>query len=186
MRHGSAREEGYTNHEEANEFDVGEVGVKSSGTKHIVEGGIKVPKVLKDMLDNLASNNNDSYEGLTTFGLQQSGLNMTLITADRPKAYITRSTRLKQLSFPSEVRLFGKQVLPLLVLMWQFKQQILKVQRHMQRNQSNTPSNSDWLQTCLVDTNNTVVAPATSNSTKYLSSLASVQAGALALPLTNV
>jgi hypothetical protein len=75
-------------------------GIKSSGTKHIIEGGIKLPKVLKDMLDNLVFNNNGSYEGLGTFGLQQSGLNMTLLIADRPNAYITRITRLKQLGFP--------------------------------------------------------------------------------------
>ncbi|EIE88781.1 hypothetical protein RO3G_13492 [Rhizopus delemar RA 99-880] len=134
------------NHEEANEFGAGETGVKSSGTKHIEEGGIKLPKVLKDMLDNLVFNNNGSYESLATFGLRQSGLNITLIITDKPKAYITRITRLKQLSFPSEVRLFGKQVLPLLVLMWQFKQQILKIQQHISCNQDNNLSNSDWLQ----------------------------------------
>ncbi|KAI8067365.1 hypothetical protein BDF21DRAFT_426522 [Thamnidium elegans] len=33
------------------------------------------------MLDNLVFNNNGSYEGLVTFGLQQSGLNMILIIA---------------------------------------------------------------------------------------------------------
>ncbi|CAO3683980.1 unnamed protein product [Rhizopus stolonifer] len=157
------------NHEKANEFGAGETGIKSSGTKHIVEGGIKLPKVLKDMLDSLVFNNNGSYEGLATFGLQQSGLGMTLIIADKPKAYITRITRLKQLNFPSEVRLFGKQVLPLLVLMWQFKQLILKIQQHISCNQNNTPRNSDWLQTCLLDATNTIVTPVTSNSTEYLS-----------------
>lgn len=77
------------NHEEANEFGAGETGIKSNGTKHIIEGGIKLPKVLKDMLDNLVFVNNDNYEGLGTFMLQQFGLNMTLIIADKPSRYIT-------------------------------------------------------------------------------------------------
>ncbi|KAI9473543.1 MAG: hypothetical protein EXX96DRAFT_578412 [Benjaminiella poitrasii] len=67
------------------------------------------------MLDNLMLNNNSSYESLPTFGLQHSGLNMTLIIADRPKKCITRISRLRQMSFPSDVLHFGKQVLLLLV-----------------------------------------------------------------------
>ena len=39
------------------------------------------------MLDNLVFNNNGSYEGLGTFGLQQYGLDMTLIIADRLNVY---------------------------------------------------------------------------------------------------
>ncbi|KAG1460370.1 hypothetical protein G6F56_005965 [Rhizopus delemar] len=51
------------NHEEANEFGAGETGIKSSGTNHIVEGEIKLPKALKDMIDSLIFNNNGGYEG---------------------------------------------------------------------------------------------------------------------------
>lgn len=156
-------------HEEVNEFGVGETGIKWNGTKHIIDGGVKLPKALKDMLDNLVFNNNGSYESLGTLGLQQSGLNMSLIIADKPSLYITRITRLKQLAFPSEVRLFGKQVLPLLVLIWQFKQLILKTQQHILSNQSSTQKNSDWLQTCLLDDTNNTVVPVTSTSTEYVS-----------------
>ncbi|CEG76937.1 hypothetical protein RMATCC62417_11762 [Rhizopus microsporus] len=151
------------NHENANEFGASEVGIKYNGTKHIVEGGVKLPKALKDMLDNLILNNSGSYEGLATFELQHSDLNVTLIIVDRPKKYITRIRRLKQMSFPSDVLHFGKQVLPLLVLIWQFKQQILKVQERILSSQSNDQSNSDWLQLCLLGTA-TIVTPAASTS----------------------
>lgn len=35
------------------EFGAGETGIKADGTKQIVEAGIKLPKILKDMLDQL-------------------------------------------------------------------------------------------------------------------------------------
>ncbi|KAG2196029.1 hypothetical protein INT47_005365, partial [Mucor saturninus] len=91
------------------------------------------------------------------------------IIADKPSKYITRITRLNQLGFPSEVRLFGKQVLPLLVLIWQFKQLILKTQQHISHNQSSTRRKSDWLQTCLLNTTNATIVPVTSTSTEYVS-----------------
>lgn len=109
------------NHQDTNEFGASETEIKHNGTKHIVEGGVELPKASKNILDKLISNNNGSYEGLTTFGLQHSGLNVTLMTTDKPKKYITRISGLKQMSFPNNVSLFGKQVLPLLVLIWQFK-----------------------------------------------------------------
>jgi hypothetical protein len=68
------------NHEDANEFGASEAGIKYNGTKHIVKGGVKLPKALKDMLDKLISNNNGSYEGLATFGLQHSGNNTQATT----------------------------------------------------------------------------------------------------------
>ncbi|PHZ16827.1 uncharacterized protein RHIMIDRAFT_289552 [Rhizopus microsporus ATCC 52813] len=74
------------NHENANEFGASEVGIKYNGTKYIVEGGVKLPKALKDMLDNLILNNNGSCEVLITFELQHSGLNVTLMIADRPES----------------------------------------------------------------------------------------------------
>lgn len=54
------------------------------------ERGAKLPKTLKVMLGSLIFNNKGNHQGLATFGLQHSGLNMTLIIADKPKAYITR------------------------------------------------------------------------------------------------
>jgi hypothetical protein len=69
------------------------------------------------------------------------------------------------MNFPSDVSLFGKQMLPLLVSIWQLKQQILKVQERILSGQSNAQSNSDWLQSRLSDTA-IVVTPATCTYTE--------------------
>ncbi|KAL0094507.1 hypothetical protein F4703DRAFT_1788206 [Phycomyces blakesleeanus] len=42
---------------------------KANHGEHIKEVGIKLPKVLKDMLASFVFNDNGSYEGLATFGL---------------------------------------------------------------------------------------------------------------------
>ncbi|KAI8645492.1 hypothetical protein BD408DRAFT_64706 [Parasitella parasitica] len=50
-----------------------------------------------------------------------------LLHADRPSMYITRITHLKDHHIASDVASFGSTILPLLVLIWQVKQQIIKV-----------------------------------------------------------
>ncbi|KAG2205704.1 hypothetical protein INT47_008061 [Mucor saturninus] len=125
-------------HEESLEYGAGEVGIKyeQKGTKLMTEGFVKLPKVLKDMLDQLILKNKD-YKNIQSFGIVHSRLTMQLITADRPYQYITRITRGKELKTPSDIATFGDSVLPVLVQVWQLKQHILNVQ-----NKIMSPSNT--------------------------------------------
>ncbi|KAI8981451.1 hypothetical protein BDB01DRAFT_870112 [Pilobolus umbonatus] len=72
-------------HEESLEYGAGEVGIRyeQKGTKAMTEGSVKLPKVLKDMLDHLIQKNKD-FRGMKAFGTIHYGLTMQLMTADRP------------------------------------------------------------------------------------------------------
>ncbi|KAI7892566.1 uncharacterized protein EV154DRAFT_418417, partial [Mucor mucedo] len=154
-------------HEESLEYGAGEVGIKyeQKGTKLMTEGSVKLPKVLKDMLDQLIIKNKD-YKNIQSFGVVHSGLTMQLITADRPYQYITRITRGKELKIPSDVAKFGDSVLPVLVQVWQLKQHILNVQNKIMSPSNTKHNDSHWLDDCLTKGDNYII-PQTSNSTEY-------------------
>ncbi|KAI7889881.1 uncharacterized protein EV154DRAFT_268247 [Mucor mucedo] len=156
-------------HEYADEYGVGETAIHHLNTKTIEEKGIKLPKVMKDMLDKLVTSNQNEYQGLSIFGIQTSGLSITLLAADKPTPYITRISKIKDLSVSSDISHFTRSILPLIVLIWQFKQQILKVKKKVSLNQKrNYPKdNSEWLNTCL-EYDNVVIMPVTSTSTEYV------------------
>lgn len=107
-------------HDDRLEYGAGEVGINYTkiGTESMTEGSVKLPKVLKDMLDDLIIRNGD-FKGLQTSGILYSGLIMQLITAYRPHRYVTRITRGKELRIPSSVEKFGAEVLLVLVQVWQ-------------------------------------------------------------------
>jgi hypothetical protein len=126
-------------HEEALEFGIRESGRECHGSKHLVEGNLIMPKIMKDRLDRLIINSK-RYKGLVAFGIQTSGLSIILFAADRPTPYTTRITKIQELAFPSDVSLFGQKVLPLIMLIWQFKQQIIKVQRELLKDNTKNDS----------------------------------------------
>lgn len=99
-----------------------------------------------------------------------AGLSITLLAADRPTPYITRITKIKDLSISSDASHFTGSILPLIVLVWQFKQQILKMKNQVFFNKErNYPKDtSEWLNTCL-NHDNVVIMPVTSTSTEYVS-----------------
>ncbi|RCH79976.1 hypothetical protein CU097_002841, partial [Rhizopus azygosporus] len=156
-------------HEYADEYGVGETAVHNLNTKTIEEKGIKLPKVMKDMLDKLVTSNQNESKDLSVFGIQTAGLSITLLAADKPTPYITRITKIKDLSISSDVSHFTRSILPLIVLIWQFKQQILKVKNQVFSNQKrNYPKDtSEWLNACL-NHDNVVAMPVTSTSTEYV------------------
>lgn len=124
---------------------------------------------MKDMLDKLLTSNQNESKDLSVFGIQTAGLSIALLAADKPTPYITRITKIKDLSISSDVSHFTRSILPLIVLIWQFKQQILKVKNQVFSNQKrNYPKDtSEWLNACL-NHDNVVVMPVTSTSTEYV------------------
>ncbi|KAG1460890.1 hypothetical protein G6F56_005843 [Rhizopus delemar] len=164
-------------HEYADEYGVGETAVHNLNTKTIEEKGIKLPKVMKDMLDKLVTSNQNESKDLSVFGIQTAGLSITLLAADKPTPYITRITKIKDLSISSDISHFTRSILPLIILIWQFKQQILKVKNQVFSNQKRNYSKdtSEWLNACL-NHGNVVVMPVTSTSTEYVNKRRKVDA----------
>lgn len=124
---------------------------------------------MRDMLDDLIIYNKNDHTSLTVFGIYCAGLSLTLLATDWPSTYITRITRLKDHHIASDVAFFGSTILPLLVLIWQVKQQLIKVKNHILSNQAqlNTSNSSDWLQSCLYQ-NADIVMPTTSTSEEFV------------------
>lgn len=150
-------------YEHAYEYYVGETAIEYQNTKTLEEMRLKLSKIMKGMLDGLIIYSKSDYTNLTVFGVDYAGLSLTLSAADRPSTYITKITRLEDHSIASDVAFFGSTILPLLVLIWQVKQQIIKVKNHILSNQTrlNTSNSSDWLQSCLYQ-NADIVMPITS------------------------
>ncbi|ORE00755.1 hypothetical protein BCV72DRAFT_339863 [Rhizopus microsporus var. microsporus] len=121
------------------------------------------------MLDKLTTSNQNESKGLSVFGVQTAGLSITLLAADRPTPYITRIIKIKDLSISSDESHFTRSILPLIVLIWQFKQQILKVKEQVLSTQKrNYPKDtSEWLNACL-NYDDVAVMPVTSTSTEYV------------------
>lgn len=134
-------------HEHAYEYCVGETAIHYHNTKTLEEMGLKMPKTMKDMLDDLIIHNNNDHINLAVFGIYYAGLSTTLFAADRPSAYVTRITRLKDHYISSDVASFGSTILPMLVLTWQVKQHIIKIRGCVlsKQTQPNASNSSHWL-----------------------------------------
>lgn len=113
-------------HEYIYEYCVGEAAIQHQTTITLEEKMSILPKILKDMLVNLVLYNEDGLINFAVFGIQY-GLLMNLLATDRPSAHITRINHAAKRHVSSGISLFGQIVLPLLMLVWQIKQQIAKI-----------------------------------------------------------
>lgn len=153
----------------AKEYGASETGSKydgDNGTKLLNEGYLKVPKTLKDMLDNLYVLYPDvSFDKLEVIGYVHAGLFCQVLRVDRPTHYITRVTRLEPIAIRSEVSNFGSSVLPAIYKSYIVREILLSVQNncHTSQHSSNT-QDSSWLIDCLKRNINDSPVPHTSTS----------------------
>lgn len=121
------------------------------------------------MLDKLIIKSNNEFERLRVYGIQHSGLSMTIFVADRPTRYVTRIKKVVKLSVSSDETMFKDSVLPLLVTTWMLRQNILKVKQIVanNRNKKRDKRDSSWLQTSWKE-QEVMIMPATSTSTEYI------------------
>lgn len=159
--------------EVAREYGASETGSKydsENGTKILNEGYLKVPKTLKDMLDNLCSHYpNVSMEQVETVGYVHAGIFCQVLRVDRPSLYTTRVTRLNPSSISSEVSCFGASVLPALYISYIVREIVLSVQNACNIAAIPPPpssQDSSWLENCLKRKHNAdvVLVPQTSTS----------------------
>lgn len=140
------------NHEVPYEFGATEAGPKNEdvyGTKTMVEGYIKLPRILKDMLDDLISRVNHDHHSsqLRTIGFITAGLSNVLLQLDRPSRYVSRVTRSKQISISSDPSLFGTTVLPAIVSAWVCREIVADILNIV--SSPLTISDPSWLDSCL-------------------------------------
>ncbi|ORE00816.1 hypothetical protein BCV72DRAFT_310613 [Rhizopus microsporus var. microsporus] len=101
------------------------------------EGYIKLPKVLKDMLDCLVMKKK-VHEGVEAVGILHSDLAMQCIEK------------------------FGAEVFPVLVQVWQVKQKITRIRELIATLANNEEKeDSSWSDDCLKDNDDTLVIPLT-------------------------
>ncbi|KAF1797931.1 hypothetical protein FB192DRAFT_1288958, partial [Mucor lusitanicus] len=156
-------------HEYVYEYCVGESKPRYESTSTIEERAIKLPNSMKDMLDALIRYNHDVHDDLAVFGVQHTGLTITFLAADRPSPYITRINHVTSKQISSNISLFGATVLPVVVLVWQIKQQVIMMKSKILASQSNQArQRSEWLQHCLDPEPQTAI-PTTSSSTEFVS-----------------
>ncbi|KAG1382161.1 hypothetical protein G6F61_002521 [Rhizopus arrhizus] len=83
-------------------------------TKQLMDGGFKIPKILKDMFVNLANSSPDKVREIVTVGYQVMETKFALLTMDSPAGAVCRINHLHPLQFPDDPELITKQLLPIL------------------------------------------------------------------------
>ncbi|KAG1044920.1 hypothetical protein G6F43_011378 [Rhizopus delemar] len=103
--------------------EVGKDSVVIIDSKYFDDGLIKLPKTLRDMLSVLAKENPAQVNNLSTVGFLLMGLTMELVIMDCPVGHhITRVSRTPKLEFPSTLKTFAIDFLPLLEAAWKGKE----------------------------------------------------------------
>ncbi|KAG1135866.1 hypothetical protein G6F37_012478 [Rhizopus arrhizus] len=138
-------------HDKVEEYGASEAGKTYDGdqaTKRLEEGLVKLPKCLKDMLDNILPKADD-HKKLQTVGFIHSGLQSYVVRADRPTKYITRIQKSRTYHLSSDISQFGTTVLPAIYIAWIIKDIVRNTHNVIQEsNTHNNNSNiqgSEWL-----------------------------------------
>ncbi|GAN01509.1 hypothetical protein MAM1_0008d00942 [Mucor ambiguus] len=154
------------NHDDILEFGATETGKDYDGddaTKRLIEGCIKLPKCLKDMLDNLAMNIQPIAD-IEVVGFVHSGLQSCLVRADRPTPYVTRITRARSVHISSDISNFGPSVLPSMYSAWLSREIVKRVLLLLSTSLTAVrDADSSWLETYWTSSKPSVM-PETSTS----------------------
>ncbi|KAI7901736.1 uncharacterized protein BX663DRAFT_456665 [Cokeromyces recurvatus] len=154
------------NHDNVLESGATETGKDYDGDdaiKKLIKGYIKLPKCLKDMLDNLAMNI-QAIADIEVVGFIHSGLQSRFIRADRPTPYVKRITRVRSVHISSDISNFGPTVLPSMNSAW-LAREIVKRVLLLLPTSPTAVSNADssWLETYWTSSKPSVM-PETSTS----------------------
>ncbi|CAG8501792.1 11713_t:CDS:10 [Paraglomus brasilianum] len=106
-----------------------------NGTKIIKEGGLKMPKMLRDMLNDLCEAvemQECKIRKLETIGFIIAGLRISLIRVDLPAGHVYRLSRTRLFEIPTQVSEFGAKVLLIISLVWKAKEIVKNVIKLME------------------------------------------------------
>ncbi|KAI9278510.1 hypothetical protein BDA99DRAFT_531259 [Phascolomyces articulosus] len=110
------------------------------GTKELVEGQLKCPKTLRDMLIRLCTKYMDKKEKLMTFGFIMMGFSISLMVMDCPGGNVCRVVRAPRYSVTSDIISFTTRVLPLLKFFLSIKHTLLRVVHEIQSSKPPAPT----------------------------------------------
>ncbi|KAL7310014.1 hypothetical protein PS15m_012255 [Mucor circinelloides] len=122
------------------------------GTNFLEEGFIKLPRMLKDMMDVLLKviDYDNRSTAIRTIGILHSGLSCAMVELDGPTTYVSRVSRGKKIEISSKIEKFGSTVLPAILSSWVCCE-IVKDVLNAVENTPHADKNNDfsWLDTCL-------------------------------------
>ncbi|KAF7723901.1 hypothetical protein EC973_001524 [Apophysomyces ossiformis] len=125
----------------AEEFACAEAGRDSNGTtKELVEGMLKCPKSLRDMIFKLATLNPSEVHDIVTFGFVFMGLKMTCLTMDCPAGYVCRLQRLGPILYPESEQTFVARITSLILTVWRIKAMMKRSLAVVQNEKAFIPS----------------------------------------------
>ncbi|KAI9466435.1 hypothetical protein BDB00DRAFT_872194 [Zychaea mexicana] len=93
-----------------------EIGRTNDQTKEFIDGSIKMPMVMRDMLLKLVEENPALVNQLHILGYLIMGDKVSLMDMDIPDGYVTRIRRTKQVAYPDSSKNFIVHIGPLLEL----------------------------------------------------------------------
>lgn len=138
-------------HGKVEDYGASEAGETYDGdqaTKRLEEGFVKLPKYLKDMLDNILSIADDRNK-LQTVGFIHSGLQSYVVRADHPTKYITRIQKSRTYHLSNDRSKFGTTVLPAISIAWIIKDIVKNtyniIQENIIHNNNSNIQDSEWL-----------------------------------------
>ncbi|CAG8597602.1 9468_t:CDS:10 [Ambispora gerdemannii] len=106
------------------------------------ERGLKTPKMMNDQFDDLCihmGSKEKKVRKLETIGFIHAGLSVLLLRLDSPAGYVSRISRSKMLTIPSNISEFCKGVLPAIILAWKAKKIVSNVIEMMNENDEENP-----------------------------------------------
>ncbi|KAG2177125.1 hypothetical protein INT43_007781 [Umbelopsis isabellina] len=115
------------------EYGCAEAGSKYEGprgSKKMIESGLKAPKILKDMINNLVAlcqHEEDRVVKLRTIRFIHSELVMEILIMDVPQGYVARLTKSVEYMIPQPISNVNAQLLPLLSVLISIQLLILQV-----------------------------------------------------------
>ncbi|CAG8728820.1 21744_t:CDS:10 [Racocetra persica] len=109
--------------------EAGKIFEGINGTKIIKEGGLKMPKMLRDMFIDLCKTmemRKNKIRRLETVGFIISGLRISLLRLDLPAGHVCRLSRTRLFEMPTQISEFGAKALPTISLVWKAKLKMLQ------------------------------------------------------------
>ncbi|KAI8368086.1 hypothetical protein BD560DRAFT_399280 [Blakeslea trispora] len=113
--------------------EYGKEDSKDMNWKEAIEGSLKLPKELKNMLirqfNRLDSSKQEEMKKLKTFGFLCSKLRMTVQILDQPSNYACRLLKLEEVQVPSMEEEAGRKLAKVMDVVWKTKEMMCDVER---------------------------------------------------------
>ncbi|KAI7848094.1 hypothetical protein BDC45DRAFT_575174 [Circinella umbellata] len=146
------------------EFAVGECGKEDLGgvgKKEIVERGLHVPKIMKDLFVRALSKGRNKIsfaEKLKIVAINENGNRLQVCVLDSPKGYACRLFESNEYELPTSASLICAQLFPMMKMVLRAKLIVLQSQKELKRNQELIASTDPGF-VCLENQESKIIIP---------------------------